>query len=75
MADSSIVAIHAVAGGPRTILLPREYGVIDVVSGKVLTPAATSIDIELQTPDTRVFRLIPAGAGPRHPEKPSETTR
>ena len=75
MVDSSIVAIHAAAGGPRTILLPREYGVIDVISGKVLTPAATSIDIELQTPDTRVFRLIPAGAVPRHPEKPSETTR
>ena len=35
--------------------------------------AATSIDIELQTPDTRVFRLILANAVPRHPEKPSET--
>ena len=64
MADSGLVAIHSAVGGPRKILLPRESAVVDVISGKTLAGAASSIDVDLESPDTRVFRLVPSAAAP-----------
>jgi hypothetical protein len=59
LADSQLVAIHAAAAGPRTILLPRVSDVVDVVSGEPVGQGLREIEVELAAPDTRVFRLLP----------------
>lgn len=57
VADTTIVAIHSATGGRRTLLLPRKCDVKDVVSGKLIATQAETIEVELASPDTRVFRI------------------
>ena len=59
LANSQLVAIHAAAAGPRTILLPRNCDVVDVISGAPVGAAAREIRVDLKGPETRVFRLLP----------------
>jgi hypothetical protein len=54
------VAIHSLAGGPRRLLLPRACDVTDLVEARPFATAVRAIDVTLQAPDTRVFRLRPA---------------
>lgn len=64
LADSQLVAIHAAAAGPRTILLPRASDVVDVVSGEPVGQGLREIEVELAAPETRLFRLLPPKARP-----------
>jgi hypothetical protein len=60
LADNSIVALHSLQSGPKTITLPGTYNVYDVISGKLHAKKAKKIAFSLQGPETRVFRLEPA---------------
>jgi len=59
LANSQLVAIHAAAAGPRTILLPRVCDVVDVISGAPVAAAVREIRVELKGPETKVFRFLP----------------
>ncbi|OPZ31288.1 MAG: hypothetical protein BWZ02_00312 [Lentisphaerae bacterium ADurb.BinA184] len=61
MADGTIVALHSLQPGRKTILLPEERRVFDVVTGRRIARRATSIAFTLDAPGTRVFRLEPTG--------------
>ena len=62
LADSSLVAIHSAAGGPRKLLLPRACDVEDVVTGQPFARQVREINVELKSPETRVFRMLPPAA-------------
>ncbi len=62
LADTSVVAIHSLAGGPRKLLLPRPCDVIDVISGQPFAAGVREIDVRLESPDTRVFRMVSPAA-------------
>jgi hypothetical protein len=64
LADSQLVAIHAAAAGPRTILLPRASDVVDLISGEPVGQGLREIEVELAAPETRLFRLLPPKARP-----------
>ena len=57
LADSSVVAIHSLKGGPRLIRLPSPRRVTDLVSGRKVTERTDRIRVRLSAPDTRVFLL------------------
>jgi hypothetical protein len=65
MADRAVVALHTLKPGLRTLRLPRQCDVVDVVADR---PFATSADSITWTapagPDTRAFhlRLMPVPA-------------
>ncbi|MHB9133894.1 MAG: hypothetical protein ACYDBB_22740 [Armatimonadota bacterium] len=61
LADNTIVALHSVQSGEKVIALPGVFAVYDVITGKRVAQKATSIRFTLNAPDTRVFRLVPAG--------------
>jgi hypothetical protein len=61
LADSTIVALHALQSGPKTIMLPGSYNVYDVVTGKLFAKKAKQLKFTLQGPETRVFRLEAVG--------------
>ena len=63
LADSSIVAIHSIQSGARTIRLPGRFDVVDLVSGKPVGESIDRIRIQIEAPQTRVFRLIPSDPG------------
>jgi len=57
LADSGLVAIHSNESGLKRILLPGTRRITDVVSGEVFAESADTIEVELNAPGTRVFRL------------------
>jgi hypothetical protein len=56
-ASDTLVAVHGVRPGPRTIRLPRPARVTDAVSGKLVSRRCARFEIRLKAPDTRVFLL------------------
>jgi hypothetical protein len=54
-ADAHMVAVHSAAGGPRQIRLPEAMRVVDAVSGVELDSACRTVDIALESPDTRIL--------------------
>ena len=56
-ASDSMLAVHSVRAGGRTIHLPEAMTVTDAVSGKELARNRDRFQIELKSPDTRVFLL------------------
>jgi hypothetical protein len=56
-ADTTMVAVHAVKPGPRTIRLPGIFKVSDVVTGKPLCRAAGEIQFALRKPVTKWWVL------------------
>jgi hypothetical protein len=61
LADAGLVAIHSLAGGPRRLLLPQKSDVVDLVTGRPVATGVREIEVTLESPDTRVFRLLPEG--------------
>jgi len=63
LADASIVAIHSASGGRRQLLLPQACDVVDVITGQPFGRQIRAVEVDLQSPETRVFRMLPpAGA-------------
>lgn len=58
-ASDSMVALHSVKAGPRTIQLPRQCRVRDAVTGKMVAGGRTTqaIRLRIQPPQTRIFEL------------------
>jgi hypothetical protein len=56
LADRTIVALHSIQSGAKTITLPGTYEVDDVISGETLG-RLESIEFTMDAPETRVFRL------------------
>ena len=57
-ASDSLVAIHAVKGGPRTLRLPRACRVTDAVTDQpVGRGRVREISFRVDPPATRIFRL------------------
>jgi hypothetical protein len=61
LADTTIVALHSLQSGPKTIALPGTFNVYDVVTGKLVAKQAKQIRFTLLAPETRVFRLDAVG--------------
>ena len=57
LADKSVVAMHSLKSGGKTILLPGERRVRDLVSGKTLSRGTRKITFDIKAPETRVFLL------------------
>ncbi|MHB9023893.1 MAG: hypothetical protein ACYC7E_06905 [Armatimonadota bacterium] len=57
LADSSVVALHSLKPGVKTIKLPGTYDVRDVVTGQPFAEKTDILTFELSGPDTRVFLL------------------
>jgi hypothetical protein len=57
LADSSIVALHSLQSGPKTLSLPGVFKVTDLQTGKVYSSRARSVSFILQGPETKVFHL------------------
>ena len=57
-ASREIVALHSVVPGEKVIRLPRPACVTDLTSGAELSPSTEQIRFTLDTPGTRVFRLL-----------------
>ena len=57
LADKSVVALHSIKTGKKNIKLPEKSGVIDLVTGRVLSKGTQEITFDLEAPDTRVFLL------------------
>jgi hypothetical protein len=62
-ADSSMVAVHAVMPGPRTIRLPGRFTVTDAVSGQRVGEALTQIDVQVEGGAVTRWFLLDGGAG------------
>jgi hypothetical protein len=58
LADSTIVALHSIQSGEKTIRLPGTYTVEDVISGEIVGEGVDRIQFVLDAPETRVFRLL-----------------
>ena len=56
-ASGTMVAIHSIRPGARTIRLPAAMTATDAVTGEVVCRQASRFDIELKSPDTRVFLI------------------
>ena len=56
-ADAHMVAVHSAGGGPRQIRLPEAMRVVDAVSGVELDSAGRTVDIALESPDTRILLM------------------
>ncbi|MFC1574399.1 hypothetical protein ACFL30_04370, partial [Candidatus Latescibacterota bacterium] len=57
LADKSVVAMHSLKSGSKTILLPGKRRVRDLVSGKTLSRGTRKISFDMKAPQTRVFLL------------------
>lgn len=57
LADKSVVAIHSMKSGIKTLHLPGKFDVTDLVSGEVFSKNKSEISFPIQAPETRVFRL------------------
>ncbi len=67
LADTSIVALHSLQGGPKSIALPHAHRVWDIIANREHAPGTSLIEFDLVPPETRVFRLnaLSAEPGPR----------
>jgi hypothetical protein len=61
-ADTTMVAIHAVKPGPRTIRLPGRFKVTDLIAGKFVARATIEIKFTVTKPVTKWFALADLGA-------------
>jgi hypothetical protein len=57
LADSSMVALHAVKPGTRKIQLPGQYNVEDVITGEIIGEKLSEININVDLPVTCWYRL------------------
>ncbi len=57
LADRSVVALHSVYSGKKTISLPGSYRVYDVITGKLFSRKTDRITFDLDAPETRIFRM------------------
>ena len=57
LADSSLVALHSIQSGKKTIHLPAPCTVYDVITGKLLAQKTKELTFIMQAPETRIFRL------------------
>ena len=57
MADNSVVALHSLKSGKKTINLPEKRRVLDLVSGKQYSTGTNKITFQLKAPETHVFLL------------------
>lgn len=58
LADASVVALHSIQSGPKTLRLPSPARVLDLVTGKPVGEAPTdTLHFELDAPATRLFLL------------------
>jgi hypothetical protein len=57
LADCSVVALHSLKSGRKTVALPGVYRVTDLVSGEPYADGASQIAFDLRAPETRVFLL------------------
>lgn len=60
-ADGGMLAVHTMRPGMRILRLPSPCTVTDALSGMVVAEDASSFQVELPAPGTRVFLLTPAG--------------
>ncbi|MHB9132291.1 MAG: hypothetical protein ACYDBB_14550 [Armatimonadota bacterium] len=56
-ASDSLVSLHSVKKGPRTIKLPRACTVTDAVTNEKLGEGMTEINFTVNPPETRIFTL------------------
>lgn len=61
LADSTLVALHSSQSGRKRLALPGRFRVRDLATGEYVAECADTIDVVLNAPETRVFRLEPAG--------------
>ena len=61
MADSSVVAIHSLKSGKKTIALPGKHRVTEITRGKLKLNSSSKITFELKAPATRVFHIEALG--------------
>ncbi len=57
LADTSVVALHSLKSGKKSISLPGKYRVTDLVSGKRYSNGTSTIVFDFEAPETRVFLL------------------
>lgn len=57
LADSSVVALHSLQLGEKTIRLPTLSQVTDLASGQLFSRRTREIRFKLETPGTRVFLI------------------
>ena len=57
LADRSVVALHSLKPGARTINLPNPCRVTDLISNELVSENTAKIDFELDGCDTRVYRM------------------
>jgi len=57
MADSSVVALHSLKPGRKTIRLPGTYAVRDLITSQPVSKRSDTIVFDLPGPGTRVFLL------------------
>jgi hypothetical protein len=57
IAGGSIVAIHSLKSGKKSIVLPGKYRVHDLVTGKMYSRGTRKISFNLKAPETQVFLL------------------
>jgi hypothetical protein len=65
MADSSVVGLHSLKPGRKTIWLPGEFAVRDLTTGRRSARKTNRLSFMLTRPDTRVFRIEPIRPLPR----------
>lgn len=58
LADRSVVAIHSLTGGKRTLRFPEASDVIDLLSNTPIATGVREITCDLTSPGTRVFRRV-----------------
>jgi len=56
-ASDSLLALHSVKKGPRTLKLPRPCTVTDAVTNERLGEGMREIRVEINPPETRIFTL------------------
>ncbi len=59
LANSSMVALHSLKGGPKRLVLPAPSNVRDVVANTEYARNTSEIEFDLDPPETRVFLLEP----------------
>ena len=57
LADRSVVALHSLRSGTKTIKLPEKSRVRNLVTGKLVSRGTTEIKFKLEAPETCVFLL------------------
>ena len=57
LADRTVVALHSLKPEEKTIYLPEESRVKDLVTGEVISEGTRMITFDHEAPDTHVFLL------------------